>query len=71
MNKYVVSFFSVPLTEKIIKKTVDDYIPLVNLDNKPTRINLVSSIANNDINNFLNMKLHTYIGFNFDFTPYN
>ena len=46
-------------------------IPLVNLDNKPTRINLVSSIANNDINNFLNMKLHTYIGFNFDFTPYN
>ena len=27
-------------------------------------------MANNDISNFLNMKLHKFIGFNFDFKPY-
>lgn len=26
--------------------------------------------ANRDIDNFLNRKLHLYIGFNFDFKPY-
>lgn len=45
--------------------------PLVILDNKTCRISDVSSQANTDINNFLNMKLHTYIGFNFDFKPYS
>ena len=30
--------------------------PLVSLDNKACRIKDVSTIANNDINNFLNMK---------------
>lgn len=30
----------------------------------------VSAIANNDITKFLNMKLHTYISFDFDFKPY-
>ena len=40
-------------------------------NDKTWRISDVSSLANNDINNFLNMKLHTYIGFNFDFKPYN
>ena len=45
-------------------------IPLVNIDNKSYRINDISTQANNDINNFLNMKLHKYIGFKFDFKPY-
>ena len=45
--------------------------PLVKLDNKVYRIKDVSSQANNDINNFLNMKLHKYIGFKFDFKPYS
>lgn len=44
--------------------------PLVSLDNEVRRIKDVSTIANNDINNFLNMKLHQYIGFNFNFKPY-
>ena len=44
--------------------------PLVSLNNKVARIKDISSIANNDINNFLNMKLHNYIGFKFDFKPY-
>lgn len=44
--------------------------PLVYNNNKVTRISDVSSIANNDINNFLNIKLHDFIGFNFDFKPY-
>lgn len=44
--------------------------PLVNLDNRICRIKDVSTLANNDINTFLNMKLHEYIGFNFDFKPY-
>ena len=39
-------------------------------ENKVCRIKEVSSSANNDITKFLNMKLHTYIGFNFDFKPY-
>ena len=45
-------------------------IPLVNIDNKSYRINDISTQANNDINNFLNIKLHKYIGFKFDFKPY-
>ena len=45
--------------------------PLVSLGNKVCRIKDISSLANNDINNFLNMKLHTYIGFNFNFKPYS
>lgn len=45
-------------------------IPLVNIDNESYRINDISTQANNDINNFLNMKLHKYIGFDFDFKPY-
>ena len=44
--------------------------PLVKYNNKVCRIKDVSAMANNDINNFLNMKLHTYIGFNFSFKPY-
>lgn len=45
--------------------------PLVKLEHKVNRIKDVSSVANNDINNFLNMKLHNFIGFNFDFKPYD
>ena len=45
--------------------------PLVSIDNKSYRIKDVSSQANKDINNFLDMKLHKYIGFKFDFKPYN
>jgi len=44
--------------------------PLVSLDNQVRRIKDVSDIANNDINSFLNMKFNQYIGFNFDFKPY-
>ena len=44
--------------------------PLVSIDNKSYRIKDVSSQANKDINNFLDMKLHKYIGFKFDFKPY-
>lgn len=44
--------------------------PLVGLDNKVSRIKDVSMLANEDINNFLNMKHHKFIGFNFDFKPY-
>ena len=44
--------------------------PLVKYNNKVCRIKDVSAMANNDINNFLNMKMHTYIGFNFEFKPY-
>lgn len=43
--------------------------PLVTFENKTYRIDYISSVANEDINNFLNMKLHKYIGFKFDFKP--
>ena len=44
--------------------------PLVRFNNKICRIKDVSTMVNNDINNFLDMKLHKFIGFNFDFKPY-
>ena len=44
--------------------------PLVIVDNKVCRIKDVSLSANVDIDNFLSMKLHKYIGFNFYFKPY-
>ncbi len=44
--------------------------PLVSIDNKAYRIKDASSQANNDINKFLGMKLHKYIGLEFDFKPY-
>lgn len=47
------------------------YVNPISMSNgKVCRIKDISSQANNDINNFLNMKLHKYIGFNFDFKPY-
>ena len=46
--------------------------PLVDINNtKVSRIKDISTLANNDISNFLNMKFHNFIGFNFDFKPYN
>lgn len=46
--------------------------PLVDVNNtKVSRIKDISTLANNDISNFLNMKFHSFIGFNFDFKPYN
>ena len=45
--------------------------PLACLNNKAIRIKDISSLANNDINNFLSMKQHKFIGFDFDFKPYN
>ncbi len=46
--------------------------PLVDVNNtKVSRIKDISTLANNDISNFLNMKLHNFIGFHFDFKPYN
>lgn len=44
--------------------------PLVEIDNKVGRIKDVSQQANSDINNFLNVKHHKFVGFNFDFRPY-
>lgn len=44
--------------------------PLVSSDNKISRIKDVSMLANEDISNFLNMKHHKFIGFNFSFRPY-
>ena len=44
--------------------------PLVKMENRVCRIKDVSNIANDDITKFLNMKLHNYIGFDFDFKPY-
>ena len=44
--------------------------PLVSFDNEVRRIKEVSVSANNNINNFLNMKQHKFIGFKFDFKPY-
>lgn len=45
--------------------------PLTLENNKVFRINEISTLANKDIDNFLNMKLHKFIGFYFDFKPYN
>lgn len=44
--------------------------PLVKIDNKISRIKDVSQKANIDINNFLNVKHHKFLGFNFYFKPY-
>ena len=44
--------------------------PLVSINNKVCRIKDISPIANNDINKLLSMKLHSFIGFKFDFKPY-
>ncbi len=44
--------------------------PLVSYNNEIHRIMAISNSANDNINNFLNMKLHKYIGFNFEFKPY-
>lgn len=45
--------------------------PLVSLDNKVSRIKDISALANSDIDNFLNMKFYNFVGFDFDFKPYN
>ena len=44
--------------------------PLVSDNGRVSRIKDVSVQANNDINNYLNMKVHKFIGFKFDFKPY-
>ena len=44
--------------------------PLVDYNGNTCRIKEVSSKAQNDIDKFLNIKLHTYIGFKFNFKPY-
>lgn len=44
--------------------------PLVLYKDKVCRIKDISPLADKDINYFLNMKLHKYIGFEFDFKPY-
>lgn len=41
--------------------------PLVKYNNKVERISIVSEKANKNIEDFLNIKLHTYVGFNFQF----
>ena len=44
--------------------------PLVIANDKVNRIKDISVIANSDIDKFLNMKVHKFIGFKFDFKPY-
>ena len=44
-------------------------IPLTKTDKGIYRINEVSESAKNDIDKYLNIKLHKYTGFNFDFKP--
>lgn len=44
--------------------------PLVTYNNNVYRISEVSEQADRYIKEYLNKKLHTYIGFNFDFKPY-
>ncbi len=44
--------------------------PLVSFNDRVSRIKDISALAKNDINNFLNMKVHKFIGFKFDFKPY-
>lgn len=44
--------------------------PLTVFNNKVVRIKDVSTEANNNIENLLNMKMHKYIGFDFEFKPY-
>ena len=44
--------------------------PLVKYKDEVVRIKDVSESANRAINDFLNMKQHKYIGFNFEFKPY-
>lgn len=44
--------------------------PLVINGQNVSRIKEISEIANKVINDFLNMKMHTYIGLNFEFKPY-
>ena len=44
--------------------------PLVINCQNVSRIKEISEIANKDINDFLNMKMHTYIGLNFEFKLY-
>lgn len=44
--------------------------PLVEVNNGCDRIDAVSDVARNDINNFLNKEHSKYIYFNFDFKPY-
>ena len=44
---------------------------LVVFNGRVLRIKDVSSLANNDISNFLNTKYHGFIGFDFNFKPYD
>ena len=44
--------------------------PLVASESSPNRITDISANAKNNINAFLEMDMHTYVGFNFEFKPY-
>ena len=45
-------------------------IPLTKYNDEIYRINEISSLANQDIEEYLNFKTSKYVGFNFDFKPY-
>lgn len=46
-------------------------IPLTRYDEKICRINEISKLANNDINEYFNIKHSKYTGFDFNFKPYD
>lgn len=45
-------------------------IPLTEYNGKVCRINTISEQTQNDIDEYFNMKLYKYTGFDFDFKPY-
>ena len=55
---------------KYIVHLLRDVNPLVTYNNNVYRISEVSEQADRYIKEYLNKKLHMYIGFNFDFKPY-
>lgn len=73
MNTDKVYTSNIPVADKycINIKTKKRYvIPLVQTMNGNIRINKISNLANNDINNFLNISDENYTYFDFDFNPY-
>ena len=44
--------------------------PLVIANDKVNRIKNISALANSDIDDFINKKVHKFVGFKFDFKPY-
>lgn len=62
-----------PISDKYctnVKAKIRYVVPLVQLENKAIRIDMVSSKAKHDIQNYLSIKQSPYVYFDFDFKPY-